>query len=100
MLRKTITAASVSVEFDLYLGGSVLAGTVTAGATEVRTQLTIESPEPDAEVARIIRLAKQGCFAEQMIQKPTPIAGTYLVNGRPITISVPTSPPPVEGGAA
>ena len=93
MLRKTVTAASATVEFDLYLGGSVIAGTVAAGATEVRTQLTIESPEPEAEVARIIRLAKQGCFAEQMVQKATPIIGTYVVNGRPISITVPQSPP-------
>ena len=100
MLRKTITSASVAVEFDLYLGGSVLAGTVAAGATEVRTQLTIESPESELEVARIIRLAKQGCFAEQIIQKQTPVVGTYVVNGRPITISVPESPSPVEGRTA
>jgi hypothetical protein len=94
MLKKTITGASVQVTFDLYLGGSVLAGTVTGGATAVHTHLTVDSPESEADITRIIRLAKQGCFAEQMIQKATPIIGTYVINGREATIDVPAAPLP------
>jgi hypothetical protein len=89
MLKKNIAGASVRVEFDLYLGGSVLAGTVSGGATAVRTELTIDSPESLEDIARVIRLAKQGCFAEQMIRKSTPIISTYVVNGQPTTVEVP-----------
>jgi uncharacterized OsmC-like protein len=89
MLKKNIAGASVRVEFDLYLGGSVFAGTVSGGATAVRTKLTIDSPESSEDIARVIRLAKQGCFAEQMIRKSTPIISTYVVNGQPTTVEVP-----------
>ncbi len=95
MLKKTVTGASVRVEFDLYLGGSVLAGTVCGGATAVRSHLTIESPEPLEEITRLVRLAKQGCFAEQMIRRSTPIISTYTINGRdhPLEVPEPAAPP-------
>lgn len=94
MLKKKVTGASVRVEFDLYLGGSVLAGTVSGGATAVRSHLTIDSPEPLEEIKRLVRLAKQGCFAEQMIQKSTPIIGTYVINGEEAVIEVPGTSAP------
>ncbi len=94
MLKKKLTGASVRVEFDLYLGGSVLAGTVSGGATAVRTELTVDSPESPEDIARLIRLAKQGCLAEQMIRKSTPIISTYIVNGKPATVEVPETSPP------
>ena len=94
MLRKRVTGASVRVEFDLYLGGSVLAGTVAGGATAVRSHLTIDSPESPDDIARLVRLAKQGCFAEQMIQRAMPLVSTYVVNGRETTLQVPETPRP------
>ena len=94
MLKKTVTGASVRVEFDLYLGGSVLAGTVTGGASAVRSHLTVESPESPEDIARLVRLAKQGCFAEQMISKSTPIISTYVINGQETALDVPETPAP------
>ena len=94
MLRKRVTGASVRVEFDLYLGGSVLAGTVAGGATAVKSHLTIDSPESPEDIARLIRLAKQGCFAEQMIQRAMPLVSTYVVNGRETALQVPETPRP------
>ncbi len=94
MLKKKVAGASVRVEFDLYLGGSVLAGTVSGGATAVRSHLTIESPEPLEDILRLVRLAKQGCFAEQMIQKSTPMVSTYVINGEERTLEVPETSAP------
>ena len=94
MLKRKVTGASVRVEFDLYLGGSVLAGTVTGGATAVRTHLTIDSPEPPEEIERLVRLAKQGCFAEQMLRKSTPIISTYVINGEESTVDLPETGTP------
>ena len=94
MLKKKVTGASVRVEFDLYLGGSVLAGTVTGGATAVRSHLTIDSPEPSEDITRLLRLAKQGCFAEQMLKKATPIISTYVINGQEAVIEVPDTSAP------
>lgn len=81
MLRKTINRAECEVEFDFFLEGSVLRGTVSSGARECRTRLHIDSPEPPEVIERIVRLAKQGCFAEQLVQNAVPLASTYVLNG-------------------
>jgi hypothetical protein len=88
MLKKTIRKASVRCEFDFFLDGSVLADTVQAGVTEFRTFLEIDSPEPDEVVARIIRTAKRGCYAEQLVTTPVPLVSTYQVNGRPFQVDL------------
>lgn len=69
MLKKTIDRAGCTVEFDWFLEGSVLQGTVNAGTTECRTHFLIESPESDEDILTIIRLAKRGCFAESMVKR-------------------------------
>jgi uncharacterized OsmC-like protein len=81
MLRKTVTRASCRVELDYYLRGSVLRGTVESGCTACRTHFTLDSPESDEDVTRIVRLAKQGCFAEQMVQTAVPLTSTYVLKG-------------------
>lgn len=81
MMKKQIDRADCRCEFDYYNDGSVLAGTVRSGVRDFRTHLEIDSPEPPEVIAQIIRLAKRGCFAEQMITHATPISSTYLVNG-------------------
>ena len=88
MLKKTIDRAECSVEFDWYLEGSVLRGTVEAGATECRTHFVIDSPESDRDILRIIRLAKHGCFAEQMVQSSVPLVSTFVVNGEELQVSL------------
>src|SRR6266446_2150693 len=71
MLKKKVTGASVRVEFDLYLGGSVVAGTVSSGATAVRTELTIDSPESPEDIARLIRLHNDRDF--DVLARHTPL---------------------------
>ena len=82
MLKKTIDRAECTVEFDWFLEGSVLQGTVKAGTTECRTHFEIESPESDEDILTIIRLAKRGCFAENMVQTAVPLLSTYVINGK------------------
>jgi uncharacterized OsmC-like protein len=82
MLKKTIDRAECSVDFDWYLEGSVLRGTVDSGATECRTHFLIDSPESDEDILKIIRLAKKGCFAEQMVQAAVPLVSSYVINGK------------------
>ena len=88
MLKKRIDKARVRCEFDFFLDGSVLADTVCSGVTEFRSFLEIDSPEPEDVVARIIRTAKRGCYAEQLVQTPVPLVSTYTVNGRPFEVDV------------
>ena len=88
MLKKRITHAEVNVEMDLFLRGSVLAGTISAGATTCRTHFKVESPESDEDIARVVRLAKRGCYAEQIVQAPVPLESSFEVNGQRIDISL------------
>ena len=91
MLRKTIVRAECEVEFDFYLEGSVLRGTVRSGARERRTRLHIDSPVPEEVIERIVRLAKQGCFAEQMVKAAVPLTSSYVLNGVERHLPVPES---------
>ena len=79
-----IDGARVHVEMDYYLTGSVLQGTVESGCTEVRTHFQVESREPDEEILEIIRLAKRGCYAENMVRSAVPRESRYSLNGNPI----------------
>lgn len=76
------------MELDWFLEGSVLRGTVNSGATQCRTRFIIDSPESDEDVLRIVRLAKQGCFAERMVQTAVPLISTYVINGEEKDVSL------------
>jgi hypothetical protein len=48
----------------------------------------VDSQEPDEDVLMVIRLAKQGCFAEQMVQTAVPLTSTYVVNGHAVDVAL------------
>ena len=83
MLKKTISSAKCRCEFDFMLTGSVIQDTNRAVIKGFRTHLEIESPEPEEVIVKIVRAAKRGCFAEQLIEHPVPIESTYVLNGQP-----------------
>jgi hypothetical protein len=86
-MRKTvIDRAECDVDFDWFLAGSVLRGTVRSGATGCRTRLVVDSPAPEAEILEVVALAKRGCFAEQLVQAAVPLQSTVVVNGTEVTI--------------
>ena len=82
MTKTPITSVKCDVEFDGYVDGSVLAGTITSGVDEFRTHLIVDSPAPQESIERIIRMAKRGCYAEQLVKNPIALTSTYTVNGR------------------
>lgn len=91
MTKTPFTKATCRVEFDYFLRGSVLKGTVDSGCTAVRTHFRVESSEPEERVLRLIRLAKQGCYAEKMVQTAVPLASTVELNGKTIRLEGITS---------
>ena len=70
---------------DYYLSGSVLAGTVTSGVTEVRSDFEVSSDADEEDIAYVIRLAKRGCFAERLVETAVPIKSTLTLNGKEAT---------------
>jgi uncharacterized OsmC-like protein len=78
--------AKVRVLIHWYLTGSVLQGTVDSGCKSVETHLEVESDDAPEKVAHVIRCAKKGCFAEQMVVRPVPLTSSVLINGRPFQL--------------
>ena len=85
MRKIAIDSARVHVEMDYYLSGSVLAGTVTSGVTEVRSDFEVSSDADEEDIAYVIRLAKRGCFAERLVETAVPIKSTLTLNGKEAT---------------
>ena len=86
MKKISITSAKVHIEFDYYLKGSVMKGTVENGVTEVRSLFEVESDEQFESVIEVIKLAKQGCFAESLVQTAVPIQSNFRLNGKAVKI--------------
>ncbi len=86
MMKVPFRRASCDVDFDYYLRGSVLQSTVESGCTAVRTHFIVESDAPDEKVAALIRNAKKGCFAENMVQAAVPLTSTVELNGKPLSL--------------
>lgn len=82
MTKTTFEKAACRVEFDYFLKGSVLKGDVNSGCRRVRTHFKVESSDSEEKIANIIRLAKQGCYAEQMVQAAVPLTSTVELNGK------------------
>lgn len=77
--------ATCRVEVDYYLKGSVLRETVSSGCSEVRTHFEVESDAPPEAIRNVIRLAKRGCFAENLIKTAVLLRSTIHLNGEPVT---------------
>ncbi len=85
MRKLSIREARVHVEMDYYLSGSVLAGTVSSGVTEVRSEFEVSSDEAEEAIAEVVRLAKRGCFAERLVETAVPIKSALKLNGKEAT---------------
>ena len=86
MTKTRITKARVRVLIHWYLTGSVIKGTVDSGCKEVETHLEVESDDEADKVRQVVRLAKKGCFAEQLVVRPVPLTGSIRINGEPFSL--------------
>jgi len=82
-----IKSADVNVELDYFLQGSVIKGTVNNSVTEVRSYFEVDSEETEEKVIEVIKLAKQGCFAESLVRNAIPLVSTCLLNGNEISVT-------------
>ena len=86
MTKTRIAKARVRVVIHWYLQGSVIKGTVDSGCKEVQTHLEVESDDDPEKIRNVVRLSKKGCFAEQMVVRPTPLTSTISINGKPFAL--------------
>ena len=81
-----IKSANINVELDYFQQGSVIKGTVNNSVTEVRSYFEVDSEETEDKVKEVIKLAKQGCFAESLVRNAIPLVSTCLLNGNEISV--------------
>ncbi len=86
MMRIPFRKARCRIEYDFFLRGSVLKGTVESGCTGFRSSLFIDSDAPRDQIARLARNAKGGCFAEWTLRNPVDIESTLEVNGEAVPL--------------
>ena len=86
MMKMKVERASCRVVFDYVLRGSVLKGTVNTAWEGVETNLEIVSEEPPEKIAQLIRNAKGGCFAENMITQAVPLTSNVTLNGEALSL--------------
>lgn len=87
-MKIPLKSAKVHVESDIFLGGSVLKGTVFSGFSEVRTHFQLESDAPEDKLMLLVRNAKRGCFAENMVQTAVPVKSSYEVNSKKVQVEL------------
>jgi uncharacterized OsmC-like protein len=76
------------IKLNLTMTGSVLQETIDAGASSIETRFEVESDADAATVENILRLARKGCWARQMIEKGTKFEDTLVLNGKDIKLKL------------
>lgn len=84
MLRIELTSARAEVRTRFWGEGSVLAETVATHCSGVETRLMLQSDAPPEKVAKLARLAEQGCYVIQSLRRPTEVSYEVELNGEPL----------------
>jgi hypothetical protein len=81
MLKVTVTGMRMRVRARYRVTGSVLNDTVMAAMVGAETTLELDSPDPPAPVAKVVRNAEHGCFVMQALLQPVPVTSQTVLNG-------------------
>ena len=76
------TSVKGYIKLNLTMTGSVLAETIDAGASSVETEFVVESDADPETIRSILRNARRGCWARQMIAKPIQFNDSVTLNGQ------------------
>ena len=89
--KLALERARVKVSAHFSERGSVLRGTKEAGCEGFEIEIALDSREPAAEIAELLRLAHRMCFTEAALAAEVPLTARHLLNGQAL-------PPPPGGG--
>jgi hypothetical protein len=81
MMKIALRSANCTADLHYSLGGSVLAGTVHTTWHEVRTRLEVDSDASPKRIAALVRNAKGGCTAENLVVQAVPLRSEVILNG-------------------
>ena len=80
-MKTKISKARVFVTSKYKTEGSVLRETVKAVGLGFTTRLELESDEPAAKIAAVVRNAENGCYVMQCLVNPVAVERTVQLNG-------------------
>ncbi len=86
MMKIEFKKARCRIEYDFFLKGSVLKGTVESGCTGFRSFLFIDSDAPKDQLIKLAKNAKGGCFAEWTLRNPVEIEDVLEINGEAVSL--------------
>jgi hypothetical protein len=86
MMKLPIRNVRVKVSARYHRAGSILAGTATAGCDTVRTDVQLDSDEPDERIAELIRVAENSCYTIGALRNPVPTELGVVLNGRNLEV--------------
>ncbi len=66
--------------------GSVLRGDAAGFCEGFDVEMRLESDEPSAEIAQLVRLARQMCFTEVALTNPVDVTVNQWLNDEPLEI--------------
>ena len=85
MMKLKVRTSKCRVEFDYVLSGSVLKGAVKTTWKSVTTKLDIDSDEPMERIVALVKNAKGGCFAENLVVQKVPLVSSVTLRGQTVT---------------
>jgi hypothetical protein len=85
-MKLKVRKSKCQVEFDYVLSGSVLKGTVRTTWKSVTTRLEIDSDEPRDRIIALVRNAKGGCFAENLVMQQVPLLSSVTLRGETVEL--------------
>ncbi len=86
MMKVKLDSVTAHVALSVAAEGSVLAQTVQARADKIEIHYEIESSNTPAEVAGLLRNARNGCYVRQTIADPKLFHDTVNLNGSPFNM--------------
>ncbi len=86
MLKVTVTGMRMRVRARYRVTGSVFNDSVMAAMVGAETTLEIDSPDPPARVAKVVRNAEHGCFVMQALLQPVPVTSQTVLNGMSLVL--------------
>jgi len=81
-----IDSVKGSIKLNLKMIGSVLLETIDVTGSTVETHYEVKSTEDDETIVSILKLARKGCWARQMVANSTTFTDTLVLNGEALKI--------------
>jgi hypothetical protein len=87
MMKIEVRNLKIKVHAQYRRGGSILAGTATAGADHVAFEAIFDADGPEERLRELVRVAESSCYTAGALREPTPIALAATINGERFEVS-------------